>query len=771
MAVGEVVGFLPLVLATLVALPVALTPVSRRANLIVTRLSLPLFGRYVAESSARRKQVERMRAAFVGESHRVYAAQTLFISAVGGVVGSVYGVYLGALVLRSLAVDPAAIRSVLPDPLDFLAAIVHIQDLSVPQLFAVLLVASATIGTAFALGLYWGRWTYLDQRARARGIEIDATLPRTVAFVYALSRSGMPFHGVLRTLSHNEGVYGEAARELGVAVRDMDTFGTDILTALQGTADRTPSENLEELTANLVSVLSSGQSISEFLRDQYDRFQEEAKAQQQQYLELLSTFAEVYVTVLVAGPLFFITVLVVVGLVLQSTLTLIRLVTYVAIPLATFGFVVYVDSMTEGLTVPGRSTGDKSGDRSGDSAAGDGDAGGDADRPTTTQPSNGVGSTGGGAGDEVGAVETGVPADGGDVTGVTDGGAAAEPTTGGHRRQRSDAGDPRRENWSRLAVYDRIGAYRQMLADPVETLLREPAYTVAVTGPIGMLLIWLSSGAETRAALDGFARGAADPTAALLRLVELVDGPIVQATLVLLVGYALAHEIEKYRVRAIEAEMPDFLSRMASINEAGVTIVRSLERLSDAELGPLGDEIDRVWRDLQWGATVEEALTRLEARTRTPAVSRAGTLIKNAMAASGDISPVLHIAADEAQETRRLRRERRQEMLTYLVVIYVSFFVFLGIVVALTVSFIPAIESASQSGSPVSDVGGIDTGVLGGLQTVNTDAYELLFFHAAAIQGLCSGIVAGQLGEGSVADGVKHGAVLLGLAYAVFTVL
>jgi flagellar protein FlaJ len=153
-------------------------------------------------------------------------------------------------------------------------------------------------------------------------------------------------------------------------------------------------------------------------------------------------------------------------------------------------------------------------------------------------------------------------------------------------------------------------------------------------------------------------------------------------------------------------------------------------------------------------------------------VSRAVTLIKNAMAASGDISPVLHIAADEAQETRRLRRERRQEMLTYLVVIYVSFLVFLGIIIALTVSFIPAIEAASQSaGGSTNQIGGVDTGVLGGFQTVNTDAYELLFFHTAAIQGICSGIVAGQLGEGSVADGLKHAAVLLTLTYVVFALL
>ncbi|WP_435185008.1 type II secretion system F family protein [Halobellus sp. EA9] len=725
MAVIELLlGYGPLVAVTLLALPVALVPVSPRARLLVTRLSLPIFGQYVERSPRRREQTARMRAAFVGESHRVFAAQTLFISGVAGVAGSVYGVYLAAVVLRSLAIEPEALRAALPEPLAFLGAIASVPDLSFLQLFALFLVASATVGTGLAALAYWGRWAYLDQRARARAIEIDTSLPGTVAFVYALSRSGMPFQAVLRTLARNQEVYGESARELAVTVRDIDAFGTDILTALQDTAERTPSDGLAEFTGNLASVLSSGQSVPDFLRDQYERFQEEAEAQQRQYLELLSTFAEVYVTVLVAGPLFLLTVLVVIGLVIQNTLTLVRIVSYVAIPLLTFGFVVYVDSMTESLTVPTRGSED-----------------------ATAQ-----------------AIASGSP---------TERGAGRWEAVGeGARRGDGGTDAAARANWERLAVYDRIGALRRTLSNPIGTVLESPVYSLFVTVPVGLVALALSIDGAVREAVAAFQSGATDPADAVLTLAAAIDGPVVQVTILALAGIALAHEIQKRRISAIEADTPDFLDRMASINEAGVTVVGCLKRLSDADLGRLGDEVARVWRDIRWGSNVDAALARMERRTGAPSVSRAVTLIRNAMAASGDISPVLHIAADEAQETRRLRRERRQEMLTYLVVIYVSFFVFLGIVVALTVSFIPAIEAASQSaGGAAGDIAGVDTGIFGGLQDVDTDAYELLFFHTAAIQGLCSGLVAGQLGEGSVMDGLKHASFLLTVAYVVFAVL
>ena len=734
MAAGDILVYLPLVLATLLGILVALVPVSPRAKLLVSRLALPIFGGYVSESSPRRSdQVRRMRAAFVGRSHRVFQSQTLFIAGVAGVVGSVYGVYVGAAIFRSLSLGPDAVAGRLPAQLAPLARLVSGVELSLLQLFVLLLLVSGLFGAGLAAGTYYGRWTALDQRARARGIEIDATLPGTVAFIYALSRSGMPFQTVIRTLSRNEDVYGEAATELSVAVRDMDAFGTDILTALKETAERTPSENLEEFAENLASVLSSGQDVSAFLHEQYERFQEEVEAQQRQYLDLLSTFAEVYVTVLVAGPLFFITVLVVVGLVIQDTLVVIRLVAYLGIPLGTFGFMIYVDSTTEGLTVISRSGGDDEHAEAGSSG------------PTADDSER-------------------LPGSGGGVSGVPDSGTVRTARSETH----SDA-----DNWLRLAAYDRIGRYRRTLSDPIGLMLDTPVFSLLVTGPIALVVAWVSLGISFGAPGGVALRGTAVSAASASELVAIVDGPIVQGLIVVLVGIAAAHEIRKRQVNAIEAEMPGFLDRMASTNEAGATVVGSLQRLSSAELGALGDEIQRVWRDVEWGATVGEALARMERRTGAPTVSRSVTLIRNAMAASGDISPVLRIAADEANEIRRLERERRQEMLTYLIVIYVSFLVFLGIIAALTTAFIPAIEAAGTAGGggAAEQAPGVDPGVLGGLGNVETGAYELLFFHAAAIQGVSSGLVAGQLGEGTVSDGVKHAAVLLSVAYGVFLFL
>jgi flagellar protein FlaJ len=691
---------LPLLLVAVLALPVLFSPVSPRANLLLSRLAVPIFGDYVGRSSRRNWQLERLRATHVGTTHRVFASRTLLISGIAGVVGAILGVYVAVWLVDLFSISRESILGAVPPALSFLAGLTRLQDLTLLGLFVLFLFFGATVGTTLALGTYWARWTYLDQLSNARASEIEATLPRTIAFVYALSRSGMPFPKVLDTLARNDAIYGEAAREIGVVVRDMEAFSTDILTAIERTADRTPSEGLSEFADNLSSVLGSGRNLSAFLRDQYERYQEEAEAQQEQYLELVATLAEVYVTVLVAGPLFFITVLVVIGLVIEDTITIVRIVGYAGIPLASAGFVVYIDSLTQhetALTDVSRDVGDVIG------TSGDGVAGSGSPRP--------------------------------------DGGTTVD-------------GAAWRHNAERLAAYDRLRALRSWLNDPLRSVLERPWISFVVTVPLGVAWVLYR----------------AVPIPLGPSALGVLDLPTIEAAIFVMTVFAVLHEVHKRRVRVIERAVPDFLERLASVNEAGMSVVESLKRVADTDLGGLDAEVDRTWQDVRWGADVATAFRRLAARTRVRMVAQAVTLITNAMSASGDIAPVLRIAADEAQATRRLRRERRQEMLTYILVIYISVFVFIGIIAALTVAFIPAVQDAGAGGAaatpgstPGSGIAGAFTGT-----DVDAEAYELLFFHISALQAVCSGLIAGQLAEGGIADGVKHATGLLVLTYLTF---
>jgi flagellar protein FlaJ len=737
-------GYVPLVLVLALLAPVAAVPFSRRADHSVTRVALTAFGGWVDDWG--RRQAERrhlLQSVHAENTYRMHASKTLLYAGLAAIGGSVLGVYLVAGALAVLRISPEAMRATLPSQLGFLASLLVFPDLSLGQLFSFLLASSATLGVASGGLTYWLRWERLSYRANARERKIDESIARTVAFIYALSRSGMAFPEIMRTLARNQAVYGEAAEELAVAVKAMDYAGLDMLSAIERLADRTPSEKFGEFADNLASVLQSGQSISSYLEGQYERYQEDAEAQQEAFLELLATLAEGYVSVFVVAPLLFITILVIMGLMaLGDTLPVLRVLTYFAIPLANVGFVIYLDSITESLRASRedrdvdlaavalagvRRTDDPAAERTGVQRP-DGDE--DANAGGTPTLSDGGGPAGAGA-------STGASAD-------ASTGASVDASTG--EVAGASAGVV---NFERLDAFENVRWLREALADPARTLRENPLVVLYVTVPLALLSIavraWphLTAGTLTLSVFDDF---------------------VVQAALVVIGTFAVVQEVHRRRIAAIEAAVPDFLDRLASVNEAGMSVVEGLGRVTDSDLGALDAEVQKLWADIQWGVDAETALYRLEDRLDTPTITRTVTLIANAMAASGDIARVLRIAADDAQNTRRLERQRRQEMVTYLVIIYLSFFVFLVIVGALNSILIPNLPTGASapSGSAAA------SGPLSEIGSVDVEAYTLLFFHSSLVQAVFSGLLAGQMGEGSVRNGAKHATVLLAVAYGFF---
>jgi flagellar protein FlaJ len=523
-----------------------------------------------------------------------------------------------------------------------------------------------------------------------------------VAFIYALSRGGMSIPDVMASLARNEGVFGAGAEEMAVGVRDIDLFGTDVVTAVRQTSRRTPSENLRNFMQNLSSVLQSGRNFSEFLGDEYRRYREKAEEQQKEILELLATAAEVYVTVVVAGMLFLITILFVIGITSGDTLVLVQLITYAILPATNVIFMAYLAEITQPLKAT-RESGD-----------------GLSDGPSNA------------AGDRL-VLEATERSEGAAV--AADGGVTSE-AFGASR----DA-----DNRARLNAYKRIERLRESITSPTSALKVRPELILFVTVPLAIGYVL--------ARLPGVFDGGFDP--------RILDDVLVHGTLFVLATYAVVYEVSRRRLERLEGSLPDMLERLASLNEAGVSIVSSIDRVRRTDIGEMDEEAERIWRDIQWGATVEQALDRFQSRVETPSVTRTVTLINNAMRASNEIAPVVRIAAEQARSDRQLKRQRRQEMLTYLVVIYVAFIVFVVVIAAIDTVLIPNLPDASSLP---------ETGAAGFLQVSNqgTEAYRLTFFHAALIQSTLSGLVGGQMGNGSIKDGAKHAAVMLAITYAVF---
>lgn len=654
---------------------------SERVNTWLTRAAFILFGGRNIEHDLQRERL--LRSAAIGISYREYAAKTYLYSIGAALTGIIIGLYAGAAML--VMILSGELESLDPRLLDITAV-----D-GAP--FVILFFASIGVGAAAAGGTYAIRWRLPAVRADARRRQIEASLPRMVAFTYALTRGGMSFPDVLRTLAANEGVFGEGAAEVDIAVRNLDRFNVDLVTAMQDLSENTPSEQFSTFSENLSSVLQSGGDISDFLREQYERYRDEAEDQQAEILNLLATTAEIYVTVTVAGMLFLVTILLIIGLTAGGTLLIMQVITYIVIPAANLLFLAYLLDITQPLRATGDSERRSAGGR-------------ELARPQE-----------------------------------------ATETDGGYATPRSEA------NHERLQAYRGIRSLQEMLTAPIASLIARPRRLLYVTVPIALLVIaYQFPTMITDGSID----------------IRMLDDVLVQAAIFLMGTFAIVYEYKTYKLRQLEASVPDLLDRLASLNEAGISIVSAFDRLRRNDVGALDAEIDRIWRDVTWGATAEKALSRFESRVRTPSITRVVALITNAMRASNEIAPVLRIAADQARSDLQLRRQRRQEMFTYLVVVYISFLVFLIVIVALESVLIPSLPDVSNVSGSVGDTA---LGSLDGLDGSNREAYQLVFFHTALIQSALSGLVAGVMGSGSIKDGMKHSALMLSITYIVLMFL
>ena len=240
----------------------------------------------------------------------------------------------------------------------------------------------------------------------------------------------------------------------------------------------------------------------------------------------------------------------------------------------------------------------------------------------------------------------------------------------------------------------------------------------------------------------------------------MIDDIIVWAVLIAVVPLAVLQYTETKRVYSLESSLPNFFRDVAGMNDSGMTLPNAIANVANGEYGALTVYIRRLAAEMSWSVPFVEALYRFGQRVGTPLAARSVDLIGKASRAGGDVSEVLRAAANDTYEFFNLKNERKNNMLIYMVIVLVSFFVFLFVIAILESTFL---TTMAEAGSKVAT-----TGAKGFMSKVNIEFYKRLFSHAAMIQGFFSGLVAGQMGEGDAVAGLKYSAIMLFIAWVTF---
>ncbi|MCG7844544.1 MAG: type II secretion system F family protein, partial [Methanomassiliicoccales archaeon] len=230
-----------------------------------------------------------------------------------------------------------------------LIAILEIET-GMVLIFSIMIVVLPVILSFVVIGALPG------SRAKTRGRDINKRLGAAMSFISAMASADVNIDIIFKELSRQP-IYGEIKNEAEWITRDTELLGTDILSAINQAAQRTPSTRFQEFLQGVVTTSTSGGQLKPYFLQKAQQFEKESKLEMKSQLETLGLMAESFVTVVVAFPLFLIVIMAIMAIVpgaggnTDTTIMLLYLVVGLMVPFSQFGFIFFIWNITKESTM------------------------------------------------------------------------------------------------------------------------------------------------------------------------------------------------------------------------------------------------------------------------------------------------------------------------------------------------------------------------------------------------------------------------------------
>jgi flagellar protein FlaJ len=224
------------------------------------------------------------------------------------------------------------------------ASLLVVRFLSLPLLISV---ASVVLFPVLVAAIFFV-WTvfYPFQKVLIRKRNIEANLPFVIAHMSSIAEAGIPPYAMFKLVSAFK-EYGEISKEMAKVARNIESFGMDPLRAVREVAERTPSEELREVLLGIITTVESGGDLKAYLKALGEQAMFEWRIRRERFLQQMSTYAEFYVGIIIAAPLFMVALFAVMSMI-QPTIAgisifdLTKLSIYVGIPAINIGFLAFL---------------------------------------------------------------------------------------------------------------------------------------------------------------------------------------------------------------------------------------------------------------------------------------------------------------------------------------------------------------------------------------------------------------------------------------------
>ena len=196
---------------------------------------------------------------------------------------------------------------------------------------------------------------YLPQmRSSSRGKKIDENLGSALAFISAMSNADVPINTIMVKLSRmNE--YGEVSREASKIANRTELMGMDIFSAIEEVARKSPSVEWQKFLQGAVTASAAGARLKPYFVNKAMEYQNMLRVSLKKNSESVSVFAETYVTIGVAFPLFLIVILAVMSVIARNasgaTISFLLVFSFLVLPVMIAAFVLVISSVNKEVNI------------------------------------------------------------------------------------------------------------------------------------------------------------------------------------------------------------------------------------------------------------------------------------------------------------------------------------------------------------------------------------------------------------------------------------
>lgn len=196
--------------------------------------------------------------------------------------------------------------------------------------------------------------SYPESKASSRKKLIESNLGGAMAFIAAMASADVPVDVIFKELSKRD-EYGEIRKEALKITRNTELFGMDIFTAIGEASRVSPSIKWQEFLQGVVTTATTGGRLKPYFVNKAEEYQNELRIALRKNAENVGLFAETYVTVGVAFPLFLIVILAIMGVISgssgSSTIVILAAFSFLVMPVIIGTFIWIMGSVSKEVSI------------------------------------------------------------------------------------------------------------------------------------------------------------------------------------------------------------------------------------------------------------------------------------------------------------------------------------------------------------------------------------------------------------------------------------